>query len=256
MGTLNHASLQAMTYCWRGMAIKSWIVMRGWRLLIIWSGRGVAFGVEVKGGHAWYCLLSLRHEEGMLTDEQWSAIARDFVAAMELDDSQGTKAPRRWAAIRHGVSKNGNDNIHVVVSPVREDAAKASTHLDFRRAQCAARTLEIRHGLESLEPSTAERSTRGWHPTEREAQARSKAKARHEKARSRGTGVWPSWEQLTGLSGKLGSWLRCVGASPVTRLRCGCGDVLMRPRMRRNSCVGCEGSGFWCDPASRRSGLM
>lgn len=157
-----------------------------------------AFEVEVNGGHVWHCSLSLRAEEGMLTDEQWGKIARDFIAAMEFDDQEGTRAPCRWAAVRHGVSKNGNDHIHVVVNLVREDATKASTHLDFRRAQRAARALEIKHGLERLESSQAGRSTRGWHPAEREAQARSKARARHEKSRAQGAGSGVAWEQLTG----------------------------------------------------------
>lgn len=155
------------------------------------------FGVEVTGGHVWHCSLSLRAEEGMLTDEQWGEIARDFIAGMEFDDQEGTRAPCRWAAVRHGVSKNGNDHIHVVVNLVREDATKASTHVDFRRAQRVARALEIKHGLERLESAQAERSTRGWHPAEREAQARSKAKARHELSRAQGTGSGVSWKQLT-----------------------------------------------------------
>lgn len=155
------------------------------------------FGVEVTGGHVWHCSLSLRAEEGMLTDEQWGEIARDFIAGMEFDDQEGTRAPCRWAAVRHGVSKNGNDHIHVVVNLVREDATKASTHVDFRRAQRVARALEIKHGLERLESVQAERSTRGWHPAEREAQARSKAKARHELSRAQGAGSGVSWEQLT-----------------------------------------------------------
>lgn len=109
-----------------------------------------AYDVDVKGGHVWHCSLSLRADEGALTDEQWGAIARDFITAMEFDDNEGTKAPCRWVAVRHGVSKNGNDHIHIAVNLVREDGTKASTHHDFRRAQTAARALEARYGLEEL----------------------------------------------------------------------------------------------------------
>jgi hypothetical protein len=153
------------------------------------------FGVEVEGGHVWHCSLSLRAEEGALSDERWGEIASDFIAAMEFDDNQGTKAPCRWVAVRHGLSKNGNDHMHIVVNLVREDGTKASTHHDYRRAQVAARALEVEYGLEELESAKVERSTRGYHPAEREAQARSRARAKHEQARSNGAEL-PAWNQL------------------------------------------------------------
>ena len=157
-----------------------------------------AYDVDVKGGHVWHCSLSLRADEGALTDEQWGAIARDFITAMEFDDNEGTKAPCRWVAVRHGVSKNGNDHIHIAVNLVREDGTKASTHHDFRRAQTAARALEARYGLEELESVRAERSTRGYNPAEREAQARARARAKYERTRSKQGTEMPAWEHLEG----------------------------------------------------------
>lgn len=157
-----------------------------------------AYDVEVKGGHVWHCSLSLRADEGALTDEQWGAIARDFVTAMEFDDNEGTKAPCRWVAVRHGVSKNGNDHIHIAVNLVREDGTKASTHHDFRRAQVAARALEAKYGLEELESVRAERSTRGYNPAEREAQARARARAKYERTRTTLGTDMPAWEHLDG----------------------------------------------------------
>ena len=157
-----------------------------------------AYDVDVKGGHVWHCSLSLRADEGALTDEQWGAIARDFITAMEFDDNEGTKAPCRWVAVRHGVSKNGNDHIHIAVNLVREDGTKASTHHDFRRAQTAARALEAKYGLEELESVRAERATRGYHPAEREAQARARARAKYERTRSKQGTEMPAWEHLEG----------------------------------------------------------
>ena len=107
--------------------------------------------VEVEGGHVWHCSLSLRADEGALTDEQWHDIANDFIRAMGFDSNEGTKAPCRWVAVRHGVSKNGNDHIHIAVNLVREDGTKASVHNDFKRAQTATRALEVKYGLEQLE---------------------------------------------------------------------------------------------------------
>lgn len=157
-----------------------------------------AYDVDVKGGHVWHCSLSLRADEGMLSDEQWGEIARDFITGMEFDDNEGTKAPCRWVAVRHGLSKNGNDHIHIAVNLVREDGTKALTHQDFRRAQTTARALESKYGLEELESVRAERSTRGYNPAEREAQARGRARAKYERNRKMlGTDV-PAWEQLEG----------------------------------------------------------
>lgn len=159
------------------------------------------FEVDVPGGHVWHCSLSLRAEEGQLTDERWQEIATDFVKAMDFDDPDSPKAGCRWVAIRHGVSTNGNDHIHIAVNLVREDGTKASTHNDFRRAQAAARALEVayaKYGLQSLESSRADRATRGYDPAEREAQARSRARAKYERARAAEPAGMPAWEHLDG----------------------------------------------------------
>lgn len=157
-----------------------------------------ATGVEVTGGHVWHCSLSLRADEGSLSDERWRAIAEDFVRAMDFDDAEGTKAPCRWAAVRHGVSTNGNDHIHLVVNLVREDGTKASVHNDFKRAQTASRALEVKHGLEQLESARAERATRGYDPAEREAQARARARAKYERTARGDVGFLPAWAALPG----------------------------------------------------------
>lgn len=159
------------------------------------------FEVDVPGGHVWHCSLSLRAEEGQLTDERWQEIATDFVKAMDFDDPDSPKAGCRWVAIRHGVSTNGNDHIHIAVNLVREDGTKASTHNDFRRAQAAARALEVayaKYGLQPLESSRADRATRGYDPAEREAQARSRARAKYERARATEPAGTPAWEHLEG----------------------------------------------------------
>ena len=208
-----------------------------------------AYDVRVSGGHVWHCSLSLRADEGTLTDEQWGAIARDFITAMEFDDNEGTKAPCRWVAVRHGVSSNGNDHIHIAVNLVREDGTKALTHNDFQRAQATARALEAKYGLEELESVRAERATRGYDPAEREAQARARARAKYERARAESGSEGPAWAQLSGVErqGHIAAELRtsqpryllalkvrgCATAAGdeaefVRRLRRG--GVLVRPR--------------------------
>lgn len=58
-----------------------------------------------------------------------------------------TQADCRWVAVRHGLSKNGNDHIHIAVNLVREDGSIAGTHKDFARAQQIAGDLEKKHAL-------------------------------------------------------------------------------------------------------------
>lgn len=150
-----------------------------------------------KPAHVWHCSLSLRADEGQLSDEQWSQITTDFVRAMEFDDNQGTKAPCRWVAVRHGLSGDGNDHVHLAVSLVRDDGTKASTHKDFYRAQQAARALEVVHGLERLESSVAGEpgATRGFTPAEqRKAEERAAWVARTTIEKRDGAGAW---DQLT-----------------------------------------------------------
>ena len=158
-----------------------------------------AMGVDVKGGHVWHASLSLRAEEGIRTDEEWAAIAQDFVAAMGFDDNDGTKAPCRWAAVRHGLSKAGNDHVHIAVNLVREDGTKASTHLDYQRAQTAARALEVKYGLEPLESVKGERATRGYSPAEQarvEERSAYFAQRKYEQHAARVGGEQPAWHRL------------------------------------------------------------
>jgi hypothetical protein len=119
--------------------------------------------VGYKDASVWHCSLSLRAEEGALTDQQWGDIANDFVDSMGFTEASG-KARCRWAAVNHGTSENGNHHIHIAVSLVREDGTKASTHGDYKKAQQTCRELEVKYGLEQL--STVH-STRGYDRAEK-----------------------------------------------------------------------------------------
>ncbi|UUL77983.1 relaxase/mobilization nuclease domain-containing protein (plasmid) [Pseudarthrobacter sp. Fe7] len=119
--------------------------------------------VGYKDASVWHCSLSLRAEEGALTDQQWGDIANDFVDAMGFTEASG-KARCRWAAINHGTSEKGNHHIHIAVSLIREDGTKASTHGDYKRAQQTCRELEVKYGLEQLSTVHA---TRGYDRAEK-----------------------------------------------------------------------------------------
>ncbi len=114
------------------------------------DGARRATGTDVAGGHVWHCSLSLPAGDGELSDERWAAITGEFVAEMGFA-GDGAKAPCRWAAVRHGVSANGNDHVHLVVSLVRDDGTKADTWRDYARASAAVAGLEARHGLTVVE---------------------------------------------------------------------------------------------------------
>jgi len=130
-----------------------------------------ALGVEVPGGSVWHCSLSLKADEGQLTDEKWAAIATDFVEGMGFTETS-RRAACRWVAVHHGLSKAGNDHIHLAISLAREDGTRASIWNDRPRAQELAGVLERRHGLQVLESRTAGRGDRGIKPGEREIAAR------------------------------------------------------------------------------------
>jgi len=122
-----------------------------------------------RDAHVWHCSLNLAAEEGQLPDECWARISEDFIEAMGF----GGEAPCRWAAVRHGLSKAGNDHVHLVVSLVREDGTKANVWNDRPRAQKVCGELERRYGLQVLESRAAGRGgARGHKPAEQAVAAR------------------------------------------------------------------------------------
>ncbi|MFB0833416.1 relaxase/mobilization nuclease domain-containing protein [Arthrobacter halodurans] len=154
-----------------------------------------AFGTEVPGGHIWHCSLSIGADEGQLTDEHWREISEEFLKRMGLDDNEGAKAPLRWVAVRHGLSSNGNDHIHLAVNLVREDGTRASIHHDYQHSQDIALDLEKLFGLKEKQGKEHGLATRGYHPAERQAQARAKARARYEQGLKHGEVTVP-WKPI------------------------------------------------------------
>lgn len=127
---------------------------------------GKKIRVGSKDSHVWHCSLAVEEGYGKVPDELWGKIASSFVEKMGFVDPDGAKSSR-WAAVHHGASKNGNDHIHLVVSMVREDGTKASTHNDFHRAQVACRELEVEYGLPRLESQEHGLGLAGEKPAER-----------------------------------------------------------------------------------------
>jgi len=103
-----------------------------------------------KAGPVWHCSLSVKAEDGPLSEEQWHTVAGRFVDKLGWSESVSGRWPMPWLAIHHGLSKAGNDHIHVVVSMVREDGTYVDTHNDYARAQQACRELEAELGLTAV----------------------------------------------------------------------------------------------------------
>jgi hypothetical protein len=103
--------------------------------------------------HVWHCSLSLHPDENALSDEKWSEIGHEFIDEMGFGE-------QRWVAVRHGLTKNGGDHIHLVVQLVSEDGRSAGVHNDRPRAQEVCRQLEREHGLRLVEGRDRKRGAR------------------------------------------------------------------------------------------------
>lgn len=143
-----------------------------------------AFNVEVTGGHVWHCSLSLDAAEGRLGDDKWAGICEQFLTRMGFISPDAEESSLRWAAVRHGVSTNGNDHIHLAVNLVHEDGSIADVFRDWKRAQAVCRELEIEHGLQRV--GMGGRSCLGYRPGEIEAESRRRARAAHARAHELG----------------------------------------------------------------------
>lgn len=108
------------------------------------------FLIRDTANHVWHTSLSLSPDEPKLSDEQWNAIAQDFMSEMGFNKTS-THAQAPWVAIRHGLSKNGGDHIHIVANVVRYDGTKVNLNYDWPRAQKACNLLEHKYGLAVVE---------------------------------------------------------------------------------------------------------
>ncbi len=163
----------------------------------------LAHNVKVKDGHVWHCPLSIEAAEGQLSDEQWGQIAQKFMTRMGFVSDDPDEPSLRWVAVRHGLSKNGNDHIHLAVNLVFEDGSVANLWPrnaagkpvgDYKRAQTICRDVEVEYGLRRV--GVGGRSTRGYEPGEIEAEARRRAQALHEHQHRAGKNV-QGWDELT-----------------------------------------------------------
>lgn len=102
--------------------------------------RSLKSNPEQKEGldRVWHCSLSIKHDQGVLTDEQWDMLVRDFLKRMNIiaDDTHAT-----WVAVRHGVSRNGNDHVHIMVQLAAQEGW-INPYNDRKEAQQSCRSME------------------------------------------------------------------------------------------------------------------
>lgn len=108
------------------------------------------FSTVVKHGSVWTAALSTGPDDRRLTDAEWADAARTLVDRLGFGDDSG-RAPCRWVAVRHGVSKRGNDHIHIAVGLVREDGTRADLWRDRVIASAVCADLEQRFRLTPVE---------------------------------------------------------------------------------------------------------
>lgn len=101
-------------------------------------------------GNVWHLSLSNPATDRVLTDDEWSNIARDVVGRMGFAEGGGC-APCPWVAVRHGRSAGGNDHIHIAVSLVRDDGTPADVFRDRITVGRACTAYERQYGLQVVE---------------------------------------------------------------------------------------------------------
>lgn len=106
----------------------------------------------------WHTVMAAHPTDGLLSDEQWAAVARRLMQETGLHRADN---PVRWVAVRHGVNEAGADHIHVMAVLVRADGSKPSMHRDGLAAQRAARWAEAEFGLVPGRAREDARSPRG-----------------------------------------------------------------------------------------------
>ncbi|MDQ2851787.1 MAG: hypothetical protein M3Y49_13860 [Actinomycetota bacterium] len=100
--------------------------------------------------HVYHVVVSLGPQEGQYTDDQWDQVACGVVQGMGFSTGPGDMNANAWVAVRHGLSAQGNDHIHIAVNLVRQDGVRTRLSNDKTLSQVVRRDLEQR--LEFVSP--------------------------------------------------------------------------------------------------------
>ncbi len=131
------------------------VIDRGGELLVDepWEG-----GAEVtQRPHVFHAVLSLSAAEGELSDEQWGRMAAEYMEGMGLTGVAG-QPDVAWAAVRHGLSTNGNDHIHIMASKVNSAGVWWDESYWKLKSRAAADRIEERYGLRPVKDSAQQKA--------------------------------------------------------------------------------------------------
>ncbi|MEU4740667.1 hypothetical protein AB0G02_09380 [Actinosynnema sp. NPDC023658] len=119
--------------------------------------------LELDGGHVYHVVLSIPRQDGRLGDVRWRELVNEAIERMGFGPREDGSGSCRWVAVHHGLSKDGNDHVHLAVNLVRGDGTVADTYRDWPRWRQWCMEVEQRLGLTRTSPSdktAAVRSTR------------------------------------------------------------------------------------------------
>lgn len=109
------------------------------------------------GKHVYHVPVSVRRDDGELTDEQWAQVAEEAAEKLGFTATEDRTAVP-WVAMRHGLSKEGNDHIHFFAVLYRESGERVFPRDDF------AVWEDVRHAAERRWDLTKTRSRGGGLP--------------------------------------------------------------------------------------------
>lgn len=94
----------------------------------------VRYDLSSQQDHVFHATISLHPSEGPFTDDQWNEIATKYMEGMGFAGREGGP-DASWYAVHHGLSKEGNDHIHVVACTTLRDGTRVDLHNSGRRSQ-------------------------------------------------------------------------------------------------------------------------
>ena len=130
--------------------------------------------VEVPGGHVYHVPLSIPADDGLLGDERWRQVVEEAMERLGFGPDEEGRGGCRWVAVRHGLSAQGNDHVHVVVQLVRGDGRIASLYRDWPKWDAVCQAAEERWNL-----TRTRRAGAGERPLSRAEVERAKRAGRH-----------------------------------------------------------------------------
>src|SRR5262249_33168177 len=97
----------------------------------------------------WHCSIRTAPQDRVLSDSEWTQVARDVMHRTGLAPHGQDDEAVRWVAVRHAP-----DHIHLVAVLARQDGARPRFWNDYYRAGEACRAAEQRFGLRPTAPGT------------------------------------------------------------------------------------------------------